>query len=1106
MISKIKKPVSILLSLIMVFSLFTIVPLSASAAFGDVLSEYDYLTFTAEEAGATVTLNVYSGSDFQYDLNGTGLNDYTPGTPITLEDAGDYVRFSGKDTTFNYSNHVSLTGTVACSGNVMSLRLICDMVHGLTYSCFDSMFLGCTGLTSAPELPETELEDSCYCRMFSGCTNLTKAPELPATNLAYGCYDSMFVGCTSLTELPALPATTLAAECYCNMFYGCSKICISDQAGTFGDITYSAAYRIPATGEGTSASDALSYMFAGTGGQFTGTPDINTTYYVPAPATATYTVTWKNWNGDVLETDDNVAAGTTPTYDGEVPTKAEDETNTYTFAGWRDGNTTYGLSDTLPAVSGDVTYTAQFTETAKPLPEVIKDCTYQKADSGNFANVPFMPDDASDYSSLLDGAINVAFDSGMIRLADAKEYSYKFYDQTGTEIAATLSNSSEVPGSEAGFSDNVTFYVKTFTLTLPENLDKLYIVATEPAPAPAMLILNVGENGKVVMDNGTFGNATDASNITEIPAPCNIINGSNATIVDGHTCNIVEGGSINIATGGRVSFYPSADNTGVITAIPDEGYICTGWYNGDTLYSSDAALSYQSISEDMTLTAKFAPAPTYTVTWKNWNGTELEKDENVAEGATPTYDGETPVRPEDMKATYTFAAWDDGTTTYVLGVDDLPPVTGDVTYTAVFTAEAKPLFVAHSVTLGGDIGVNFYLDSAVLDAYAGTKTVKFTCDGKETTVDVPATATADGYKVTRNVVAAQMAHTITATLYVNGEPVDTDEYSVREYAEKVFANPAAYDNKNKPEQLKALAAAMLHYGGEAQTVFASSLNEHPDRADSNLDDAADYSGVTAKAVAAKINGIASDLNEVATALDAEFYTSSLIYLQNNTLRLYFTPASKTVGALDGKGFSGNLSDYYYYVDHADIPAANLDDQQSFTVDDGTFNYSPLDYVKAVIESANMTEQQKNLAKALFLYNQAANAYFDAAPAPAENEVFSSGSIEDFSTLNVGDYIAKGVEYAADNDYKVVLTGGTYGTESRDGIVVRNGDYNFNAGEYGMGTYGTHYPQPNVFIEDYNENLKLYPVVDGVEGNAFVVVAKDDTQKIITIAGANVTQN
>ena len=66
----------------------------------------------------------------------------------------------------------------------------------------------------------------------------------------------------------------------------------------------------------------------------------------------------------------------------------------------------------------------------------------------------------------------------------------------------------------------------------------------------------------------------------------------------------------------------------------------------------------------------------------------LETDENVAESATPTYDGETPVKPEDANGIYTFEAWDDGKTTYMLS-EELPPVTGNVTYTAVFATTPK---------------------------------------------------------------------------------------------------------------------------------------------------------------------------------------------------------------------------------------------------------------------------------------------------------------------------------------------------------------------------------------------------------------------------------
>ena len=146
----------------------------------------------------------------------------------------------------------------------------------LASSCYNNIFQGCTSLIQAPALPATTLVSSCYRSMFSYCASLTQAPALPATTLADYCYGNMFYGCTSLIQAPALPATTLANYCYVNMFYGCSGLKLSS---TQTD-EYTIKYRIPASGTSTSKTGALNDMFASTGGTFTGTPEINTTYYL----------------------------------------------------------------------------------------------------------------------------------------------------------------------------------------------------------------------------------------------------------------------------------------------------------------------------------------------------------------------------------------------------------------------------------------------------------------------------------------------------------------------------------------------------------------------------------------------------------------------------------------------------------------------------------------------------------------------------------------------------------------------------------------------------------------------------------------------------------
>ena len=67
--------------------------------------------------------------------------------------------------------------------------------------------------------------------------------------------------------------------------------------------------------------------------------------------------------------------------------------------------------------------------------------------------------------------------------------------------------------------------------------------------------------------------------------------------------------------------------------------------------------------------------PKYTVTWKNWDGTDLYVDTKAAEGGIPAYAGPTPTKPATQTVRYEFAGW----------TPSVVAVTGNATYTATFT-------------------------------------------------------------------------------------------------------------------------------------------------------------------------------------------------------------------------------------------------------------------------------------------------------------------------------------------------------------------------------------------------------------------------------------
>ena len=411
-----------------------------------------------------------------------------------------------------------------------------------------------------------------------------------------------------------------------------------------------------------------------------------------------------------------------------------------------------------------------------------------------------------------------------------------------------------------------------------------------------------------------------------------------------------------------------------------------------TSKSTEGKITYtatvEAMDEIFTDTKEIA---TYTVTWLDDDGTELEKDECVPAGSIPEYNGKSQEDEESTqedegstqeddkkfpeKDDYTFMYWrDTETDDHTYRDDPLPPVTKNVTYMAVYeiTDSIGAHLVGHSLSLDGDIAVNFYMELSNYISMSQTAFMRFTIPtGSGTTVQDVLVKDADKKTVGNktyfvfkcNVAAKEIYSEITAQIHnINASTGDESlgtlyTYSVSEYANYLL------DHLGVAEYAEAeyLVRAILTYGEHAEYYFDKTADKPEDIEDVTIPD--EYPETEHDTLPANV----------------QFTGASLSLKSETTLSLYFesdqpielTSEDHTVVTAN----SGNE----YVIRIRDIAAADL--HQPITVKVNGANavtYSPLTYCYKV-QQANSNAKLVNTVKALYLYWDAAYHYFNGIP-------------------------------------------------------------------------------------------------------------------------------
>ena len=535
--------------------------------------------------------------------------------------------------------------------------------------------------------------------VFCGCRNLTSVVFSGDTSIIG---ERAFEDCTSLTFIgtPAIVAPTATTLTY----NGNEQELVTAGTTNFGTMLYSLdgenySEDIP---KKTDAGTYIIYYKI----------DEDDYYFAPQMVEVTiadsYTITWKNGD-ETLETDNYVPSGATPEYNSQTPSKDATAQYTYSFIGWSDGTNTYA-NDELPSVSGDVTYTAQFNSTARVITGKCGENATWKLDldtgkltiSGAGAMYTSNNQQWNKYREYI---TSVEIEKGIAYISD-----YAFSDLTrltsitipdsvtsigeGAFFNCTSLTSITIPKGVTSIGKYTFAYCESLTsITIPDSVTSIGNDAFYFSTGITDVYCYADPN-KLTWD---WEFEMECSSVWHIPVKYLKVYNARFEIMYGRNKNVTFKAIPDVIPPMAYSLTYNSNEQELVT---------TGYTNyGTLLYSLDGEnysedipketntgtyTVYYKVDEDdyyfAPQTVEVTIADSYTITWKN--GDEiLETDNFVPGGATPEYNGTTPAKDATAEYTYSFIGWSDGTNTYA--PDELPSVSGDVTYTAQFNSTAR---------------------------------------------------------------------------------------------------------------------------------------------------------------------------------------------------------------------------------------------------------------------------------------------------------------------------------------------------------------------------------------------------------------------------------